>query len=149
MKTQIVNVKTFFIVFLWVIVAICAVISLYYFGYIYHFGYTDSRIWIDMGFYGAIAFCATVVAAGFNKRKIRKRFYKKQLEILHLFTETNSSIFLHQVLSKASFSEVETKGILEHLVEKKILFPSFSEEQKLVYTLANQTELDKYLKKIH
>jgi len=149
MQLQTLNLKTLFIAALWFVVAICAVISLYYFGYIHHFGYTDSRIWIDMGFYGAMALSALFMIIGFDKRKTKKRFYKKQLEILNLFTETNSSVSLHQILLKTSFSESETKGLLEHLVEKNILIPSFSEEQELIYTTTNETDLEKYLKKIH
>lgn len=50
---------------------------------------------------------------------------------------------------KNYFSKSETKGILEHLVEKKILIPRFSEEQKLIYKITDKDCLDKYLKKIH
>jgi hypothetical protein len=152
MQLQTLNLKTVFITFLWVIVAICGVVSLYYTSYIQAFAYTDLKLWIDMAFYSAMAFAALFIVKGFDKRTVRKRFHKKQLEILNLFTkneETNSLISLHQILSKTPFSESETKGILEHLVEKKIVIPSFSEEQELVYTTTNEIELENYLKKIH
>jgi hypothetical protein len=151
MQLQTLNFKVLFIGFLWVIVAFCAIISLYHFGYIHHFGYTDLRMWIDMGFYGAIAFCAAVVAGGFKKREIKKRLYKKQIEILNLFEENSNqdSISLNQILSKTPYSESETKGLLENLVEKKILIPNFSEEQELLYITTNEIELEKYVKKIH
>lgn len=149
MQLQTLNLKTIFIALLWGIVAICAIISLYHFGYIHHFGYTDSRIWIDMAFYGAIAFCAAIVAGGFNKREIKKRLYKKQIEILNLFEEKEDIISLNQILSKTPFSESETKGFLEHLVEKNILIPSFSEAQELIYQLTDKDSLEKLLKKIH
>lgn len=149
MQFQIVNLKTIFISLLWLIVASCAVTSFYYTSYVQTFGYTDLKFWIDMAFYSAMMFTALLVVTGFSKRKTRKRFYKKQQEILNLCTETNSSISLNQILSKASFSKAETKGVLEHLVEKNILIPSFSEEQELVYRTTNETDLEKYLMKIH
>jgi len=154
MQLQLVDFKPIFIGFLWFVVAICAVISLYYTNYIQTFGYTDSKLWIDAAFYGLMYFIALFVIIGFNKRKERKRFYKKQLEILNLFTQNSTSnqekpISITQILSKTTFSNIETKGLLEHLVEKKILIPSFSEEQKLIYQITDKNSLDNYLKKIH
>jgi ABC-type xylose transport system permease subunit len=151
MQLQTFNLKTVFIGLLWFIVAICSVVSLYYTSYIQIFGYTHLRMWIDTAFYSAIAICTAVVAAGFSKRERRKRFYKKQLEILNLFTENSNqekSISLAEILSRMSFSKSETKGLLEHLVEKNILIPSFSEEQELIYKPTDNGSLEKYLKKM-
>lgn len=77
MQLQILNVKTIFIAFLWLIVAICAVISFYYGSYIQTYGYTDSKLWIDGIFYSLMLFIALFVVGGFSKRTERKRFYKK------------------------------------------------------------------------
>ena len=151
MQLQKLNLKTIFIGFLWVVVAICGVTSLYYTSYVQTFGYTDSKLWMDIVFYSALAFLAFFVVAGFDKRRERRRFNRKQREILRLFgkfLEDNSSIPLDDILSKSLFSESETKGILEHLVEKSILIPSFSEEQELIYKLTSETELEKYLSKM-
>jgi ABC-type nickel/cobalt efflux system permease component RcnA len=150
MQLQIFNLKTVFIAFLWGIVAVCAVTSFYYGSYIQTFGYTDSKLWIDTAFYTLMCFIAIVVVARFDKREERKRFYKKQTEILNLFeNKSEYLISLTQILSKTSFSESETKGLLEHLVEKKILIPSFSEEQELIYKLTDSDSLEKYLKQVH
>ncbi|WP_375559316.1 hypothetical protein ACE193_16460 [Bernardetia sp. OM2101] len=152
MQLQTLNFKTVFIAILWMVIAICGVTSLYYTSYGQTFGYTDLKLWIDVAFYSTMALSALFVVKGFDKRKERKRFYKKQLEILNLFTqneENNSSISLHQILSKTAFSESETKGLLEYLVAKNILIPSFSEEKELIYKLTDRHSLEKYLKKIH
>ncbi len=150
MQLQTFNLKTVFIGFLWFIVSICALFSLYYITYIQTFGYPDSKLWIDAIFYCLISFIALFVVGGFSSKEEQKRFYKKQLEILNLFENQNECLVsLNQILSKTSFSEIETKGILEHLVKKKLLIPSFSEERKLIYKLTDNDSLDKYLKKIH
>ncbi len=128
MQIQIVNLKTFFIAFLWVIVVCFFMIFSYHSSYLTAYSYTDI-FWLKESIFGyAIAFCAMFVVTGFSKKEKRKRFYKKQQEILNLFEEKEKSISLHQILSKSNFSKDEIKGILEHLVEKNILIPSFSEE---------------------
>ncbi len=151
MRPQTLNLKTIFIALLWIIVAICAVTSFYYTSYVQTFGYTDSRMWIDMVFYSVMAFSAFFVVKGFDKKRERKKNYKKRIEILHLFAkvlENNGSISLTEILSKTSFTKIETKGILEHLVEKKILIPNLLEEQELIYKLTSKSELEKYLSKM-
>lgn len=150
MQLQTFRLKTIFITILWIVVAICGITSLYYTSYGQTFGYTDLKLWVDVAFYSAMALSALFVVKGFDKRKERKRFYKKQQEILNLFENNQeNSTSLHQILSKTSFSESETKGLLEHLVEKNILIPSFSEEEELIYKLTDNDSLEKYLKKIH
>ena len=152
MQLQTLNLKTFFIAFLWCIVVVFFLIHSYHFAYLSMYSYTDIFWWRESILAYSIAFCALGIIAGFSKREKRKRFEAKQREILHLFTkcsESDSSISLDKILSKTSFSEAETKGILEHLVEKQIFIPSFSEEQELIYKLTDKGSLEKYLKKIH
>lgn len=150
MPTQIFNLKTFFIGVLWIIVAVCGVISLFYTSYIQNFGYTDLKLWIDTGFYGAMGLIALFIIIRFNRKAEQEKFYQKQLEILNLFENNqNTAISLNKILSKTSLSEIEVKGILEHLVEQKILIPNFSEKQELIYTTTNQTDFEKYKNKIH